>query len=392
MPLNEADTRAQLIDPRLNTAGWTRSQVTREHYYRTDWAYTAGKIVLRGDRAERLPPKRVDYLLRYTDSLPIAVMEAKEEGKPAVAGLQQAKDYARDLGLAFAFATNGHEIIEWDAFTGSTRARQEFPNPEELWGRWQINAGHKELAAPGTGELRPVYSVDAALARRRNPLLHPYAPAEATRGKEVRYFQEVAVREVLRRIMTGQKRILLTMATGTGKTFTALQIVWKLLKSGWLGQKKGGHPVRVLFLADRVVLRDQAYNAFSPFATTASDPRLLLDENAKRPSLHREIYFAIYQTLWNEDGRGRRFFEKFPANFFDLIIIDEAHRSGFGTWREILDYFVGAIQLGMTATPKQDENIDTYAYFCSEETAVAVDPAHAEKGSFHPPAYAYSLG
>ncbi|WP_343410570.1 DEAD/DEAH box helicase family protein [Candidatus Amarolinea dominans] len=379
MPLNEADTRAQLIDPQAQQRRLDRS-----------WAYTAGKIVLRGDRAERLPPKRVDYLLRYTDSLPIAVVEAKEEGKPAVAGLQQAKAYARDLGLAFAFATNGQEIIEWDAFTGSTRLAKRFPNPEELWQRWQINTGQGE---PGSGEdERPVYSVDAAQARRRNPLLHPYAPAEATRGKEVRYFQEVAVREVLRRIMTGQKRILLTMATGTGKTFTALQIVWKLLKSGWLGQKKGGHPVRVLFLADRVVLRDQAYNAFSPFATTASDPRLLLDENAKRPSLHREIYFAIYQTLWNEDGRGKRFFEKFPPDCFDLIIIDEAHRSGFGTWREILDYFVGAIQLGMTATPKQDENIDTYAYFCSEETAVAVDPAHAEKGSFHPPAYVYSLG
>ena len=392
MPLNEADTRAQLIDPRLNVAGWTRSQVTREHYYRTDWAYTAGKIVLRGDRAERLAPKRVDYLLRYTDSLPIAVVEAKDEGKPAVAGLQQAKDYARELGLAFAFATNGHEIIEWDAFTGSTRTCEQFPNPEELWGRWQINAGQRELASPATGELRPVYSVDAAQARRRNPLLHPYAPAEATRGKEVRYFQEVAVRAVLQRIIRGQKRILLTMATGTGKTFTALQIVWKLIKSGWLGRKKDGQPVRVLFLADRVVLRDQAYNAFSPFATTASDPRLLLDENAKRPSLHREIYFAIYQTLWNEDDHGKRFFEKFPPDFFDLIIIDEAHRSGFGTWKEILDYFKGAIHLGMTATPKQEENIDTYGYFCAEEPAIPLDPTRPEKGSYRPAAYTYSLG
>ena len=104
-------------------------------------------------------------------------------------------------------------------------------------------------------------------------------------------------------------------------------------KSGWLARKKEGQPARVLFLADRVVLRDQAYNAFSPFAAAASDPRLLLDENARRPSLHREIYFAIYQTLWNEDNKGRRFFEKFPADFFDLIIIDEAHRSGFGAWR-----------------------------------------------------------
>ena len=193
MPLNEADTRAQLIDPQLNKAGWTRSQVTREHYYRTDWAYTAGKIVLRGDRAERLPPKRVDYLLRYTDSLPIAVVEAKEESKPAVAGLQQVKDYARELGLAFAFAANGHEIIEWDAFTGSTRPCERFPGPEELWRRWQMNAGQGEPMPLGTGELRPVYSIEAAQARRRNPLLHPYAPVEATRGKEVRYFQEVAV-------------------------------------------------------------------------------------------------------------------------------------------------------------------------------------------------------
>ncbi len=232
MPLNEADTRAQLIDPQLNGAGWTRSQVTREHYYRTDWAYTAGKIVLRGDRAERLPPKRVDYLLRYTDSLPIAVVEAKEEGKPAVAGLQQAKAYARDLGLAFAFATNGHEIIEWDAFTDSTRLCERFPTPEELWSRWQLNTGQQEPAAPATREVRPVYSVDTAQTRRRNPLLHPYAPAEATRGKEVRYFQEVAVRATLQRIMRCQKRILLTMATGTSKTFTNMQINWKLIKSG----------------------------------------------------------------------------------------------------------------------------------------------------------------
>jgi type I restriction enzyme R subunit len=121
MPLNEADTRAQLIDPKLNIAGWTRSQVTREQFYRTDWAYTAGRVVLRGDRAERLPPRRVDYVLRYTDSFPIAVVEAKEESKPAVAGLEQVKRYARDLGLLFAYATNGHEIIEWDAFTNTTR-------------------------------------------------------------------------------------------------------------------------------------------------------------------------------------------------------------------------------------------------------------------------------
>src|SRR4051812_26077289 len=133
MPRNEADTRAELIDPQLNVAGWTRSQVTREHFYRTDWAYTAGRIVLRGDRADRQTPKRVDYVLRFTDSFPIAVVEAKDEAKPAVTGLEQAKGYARDLGLLFAYATNGHAIIEWDAFTNTTRPVDRFPSPAQLW-------------------------------------------------------------------------------------------------------------------------------------------------------------------------------------------------------------------------------------------------------------------
>lgn len=391
MPLNEADTRAQLIDLKLNIAGWTRSQVTREHYYRPDWAYTAGRIVLRGDRAERLPPRRVDYLLRYTDSFPIAVVEAKEESKSALAGLEQAKGYARDLGLAFAYATNGEDIWEWDAFTNTTHHMASFPSPEQLWHRWHRNTGLDVPEAPPIAELRPLYSAASAAAKRRNPLLHPYAPPEVTYGKTPRYFQEVAIKEVLLRMMQGQKRILLTMATGTGKTFTAFQTVWKLVKSGWLYRRKEGQPGRILFLADRVVLRDQAYNAFSPFASSASDPRFLLD-GSRRLSLNRDFYFAIYQTLWNEDARGRRLFEKFPRDFFDLVIIDEAHRSGFGTWKEILGHFEGAIHLGMTATPKQDENIDTYAYFCAEEPAILVDAKDPSKGVIRRPAYSYSLG
>lgn len=395
MSLNEADTRAQLIDPQLNIAGWTRSQVTREHYYRPDWEYTAGRIVLRGDRAERLPPRRVDYLLRYTDSFPIAVVEAKEEGKPAISGLEQAKEYARDLGLAFAYTTNGHEIIEWDAFTNSTRVIEKFPTPDELWKRWIINTN---LGAPSGGEshpgsmaeIRPLYDPRAAAARRRNPLLHPYAPPDLTRGKTPRYFQEAAIKESILRMMRGQKRLLLTMATGTGKTFVAFQIVWKLVKSGWLHHRQVDQPAKILFLADRVVLRDQAYNAFSPFASGPSDPRFLLD-GQRRLSLNRDLYFAIYQTLWAEE-RGKHLFENFPKDFFDLVIIDEAHRSGFGTWKEILDYFDRAIHLGMTATPKQDENIDTYAYFCQEEPPIAVDPGDPSKGVIHPPAYTYSMG
>ncbi|MEZ4616432.1 MAG: DEAD/DEAH box helicase family protein [Caldilineaceae bacterium] len=180
------------------------------------------------------------------------------------------------------------------------------------------------------------------------------------------------------------------MATGTGKTFTAFQMVWKLVRSGWLRHQKGEEPGRVLFLADRVVLRDQAYNAFGPFADSTNDPRFLIDGRQKL-STNRDLYFAIYHNLWAQEGK-QRLYEQFPPDFFDLIIIDEAHRSGFGTWREILDYFGEAIHLGMTATPKQDENVDTYAYFCAEEAPQAIDPHTPETGTIQLPAYRYSLG
>ncbi|MEW6179132.1 MAG: EcoAI/FtnUII family type I restriction enzme subunit R [Chloroflexota bacterium] len=390
MPLNESDTRAQLIDPKLNRAGWTQSRVTREFYYRKDWEYAPGRIILRGGKVEREKSRRVDYLLRYTDAFPIAVVEAKAETEPAALGLEQAKQYARDNHLMFAYATNGHQIIEWDGFTNTTREITEFPSPDDLWERWKLNTGlNIDQGIHRTGELRPVYNAALARARAHNPILHPYAPPEATRGSTPRYFQEVAIREVLVRIMRGQKRILLTMATGTGKTFTAMQIVWKLIKSEWLFQNRG-RTGRVLFLADRVVLRDQAYNAFGPFAGSHGDPRYMI-ENPNRLSLQHDLYFGIYQTLWAQDEKGRRLFEKFPHDFFDIVIIDEAHRSGFGTWKEILDHFESAIHLGMTATPKQDENVDTYAYFCSEEPAIPLDPQQPQKGSIHPPAYTYSL-
>ncbi|MEP0805676.1 MAG: DEAD/DEAH box helicase family protein [Chloroflexota bacterium] len=392
MPLNEADTRAQLIDPQLNRAGWTRSQVTREHYYRPDWQYTPGRVVLRGGRAQREKPRIMDYLLRYTDAFPIAVVEAKAESLPASAGLEQAIQYARENNLMFAYAANGHEIIEWDGFSNTTREIAEFPGPEELWQRWELNTGITDpnQVAQRIGELRQVYDAALAAARRRNPLLHPYAPPELTRGSVPRYFQEAAIRETIVRVMRGQKRILLTMATGTGKTFTAMQIVWKLIKSGWLSAQKG-RPGRVLFLADRVVLRDQAYNTFSPFVSGHGDPRFNLD-GRQRLSANHDLYFGIYQTLWGTDEKGVRLFEKFPPDFFDVVIIDEAHRSGFGTWKEILDHFAGAIHLGMTATPKQDENVDTYAYFCAEEPAIPLDPQDPSKGTIRRAAYSYSLG
>jgi type I restriction enzyme R subunit len=381
---NEADTRATLVDPKLKAAGWTDAQITREHYYQRDQQYTRGRIILVGDRVRRGEARKVDYLLRVTDALPIAVVEAEAEDEPAEAGLEQAKRYAQDLGLAFAYATNGREIIEYDFFTNTSRNLDKFPSPGELLERWWQNAGSPSPMQKAA-ESPAVYFT----SRHSNPLLHPYCP-ESLCGKRPFYFQEVAIREVIKRIMWGRRRVLLTMATGTGKTFVAFQIVWKLIKSGWLQHRHPDRPARVLFLADRLILRDQAYNTFAPFADGTSEPRFKIEGHP--PNLTRDLYFGIYQTLWSPDEAGRRLFEKFPSDFFDLVIIDECHRSGFGTWREILDHFGSAIHLGMTATPKQDENVDTYAYFCAEEPEVAIDPKDPERGTWRPPAYQYSLG
>lgn len=387
MALNEADTRARLVEPKLKASGWTDHAVSREFYYTPNYEYAPGKIILVGDKTQRGRPKRVDYLLRYTDGFPIAVVEAEPEGSPPEAGLEQAKRYARDLGLAFAYATNGRQILEYDFFTHTTRELQEFPTPQELWQRWKENTG---LDKPSCGRVREagvVYGVGGEIS---NPLLVPYCPPSSCGGKRPHYFQETAIREILLRIMRGQKRILLTMATGTGKTFVAFQVVWKLFKSGWLQKRHPDRPARMLFLADRIVLRNQAYNTFSPFATGTSDPRWLIE--GPPLNFNRDLYFGIYQTLWSPDDSGRRLFEAFPPDFFDLIIIDECHRSGWGTWREILDHFSSAIHLGMTATPKQDENVDTYAYFCAEEPEVFIDPEKPEQGRWRPPAFQYSLG
>ncbi len=385
---NEADTRATLVEPKLKAAGWTDQQITREFYYNRDYQYTKGRIILVGDRVHRGKPRKVDYLLRISESFPIAVVEAKAESEPAEAGLEQAKEYARDLGLAFAYSTNGHSVIEYDFFTYSSRMLTNFPRPEKLWQRWSLNTGLTSPRPYQVAEERAPYSVPGE-RWKGNPLLYPYCPASVC-GRSPFYFQEVAIREVIKRLMRGQRRVLLAMATGTGKTFVAFQIVWKLIKSGWLKNQHPDRPARVLFLADRVVLRDQAYNVFSPFADGTSDPRYRIEGHP--PNLNRDLYFGIYQTLWSPDERGVRLFERFPRDFFDLVIIDECHRSGWGTWREILDHFGSAIHLGMTATPKQDENVDTYAYFCAEEPEVAIDPEHPERGTWRPPAYQYSLG
>jgi type I restriction enzyme R subunit len=177
MNYNETDTRAYLIDPKLSTSGWGSELVRREHFYRRDVQSTAGRIVLHGDKAHHREGRKIDYLLRYTDAFPIAVVEAKEEGLPAETGLEQAKAYAKDLSIPFAFATNGHKIIEYDFFTLDSRDIVHFPTPDELWHRWMINYGFK---AQGIAQSQAKYSLDEVDARRGNPLLHPYCPTTIT--------------------------------------------------------------------------------------------------------------------------------------------------------------------------------------------------------------------
>ncbi|MCX7948169.1 MAG: DEAD/DEAH box helicase family protein [candidate division WOR-3 bacterium] len=351
--MNEAETKAKLVEKKLEASGWNEEKISREFYYNKDYTYTEGRIILIGSKVKRGRRKRIDYLLRYTDGFPIAVVEVKSVAENPESALEQAKDYAKDLGLAFAYSTNGYKIIEYDFFTNTSTLLENFPTPQELWNRWKINTGLSEPIESNLVQVGRVYGYNQSSI---NPLTYPYYIQE---GKEPRYYQERAIREIIVGILKGKKRILLTMATGTGKTFVAFQVVWKLLKSEHF--LKIGRPGRVLFLADRIFLRNQAYNTFSPFSDKNSDPRYLIEGHPIK--LNRQIYFGIYQTLWTEDDKKERLYQKFPRDFFDLVIIDECHRSGWGTWREILDHFESAIHLGMTATPKRKDNVDTYAYF-----------------------------
>jgi len=316
--LSEADTRAKLIDPKLRKSGWTEDKIRREVFL------TPGKLL--NEEGKREKGKKADYVLYYSPGFPIAVVEAKEESNSALDGIGQAKTYARMLGVYFAFSTNGHEIEEFDFTTNQQRTINEFPTPEELYRRY-LQFKFK--------------SYDVKI----DPLNFPYYTIG---GKTPRYYQEAAIKSVIEAILNGRKRILLTMATGTGKTFVAFQIVWKLVKSGYFE--------RVLYIADRNFLRTQAYNEFAPF----EDARAII-ESDNIPK-NRQIYFSTYQALYSGDEENK-VYKQYPPDFFDLVIIDECHRSGYGTWKEILDYFGSAVHLGMTATPKRSDNIDTYAYF-----------------------------
>jgi type I restriction enzyme R subunit len=332
MPLTEADTCRRLVVPKLQVAGWD----SEPHSIAEQRTITDGRIVPVGQGFVRKPPRRVDYLLRFERNFPLAVVEAKAAWKTAGDGMQQAKEYAEMLGLKFAYATNGGEIIEFDYFSGRETIVSGYPAPAELWARYRAGRGLSDDIA----------------ARLLTPMNHVV-------GKGERYYQELAVNRAVEGILTGSRRQLLTMATGTGKTAAAFQICWKLWNARWNRAGEHRRP-RILYLADRNILVDQPKDGiFAPFG----DARCKIEGGEAVKS--REMYFAIYQAL-ARDERRPGLYREFPPDFFDLVIVDECHRGSArddSNWREILAYFEPAYQLGMTATPLREDNRDTYLYF-----------------------------
>ena len=338
--MNEAETRAEYIDPALKAAGWgvvEGSRILREH------GITLGR--LQGN-AKRAKADIADYVLVYRNTK-LAVVEAKAWNKPYTEGVGQAKGYAERLSVRFAYATNGQAIYGIDMATGAEGDAPHYPGPEELWNLTfaEANAWRDRFAA---------------------------VPFEDKGGAwQGRYYQDVAITRTLDAIANGRNRILLTLATGTGKTFIAFQLAWKLFQSRWnlKDWKSDAEPTRrprILFLADRNILADQAYNAFSAFPDDAL-VRIAPDEIKKKGRVPKNgsIFFTIFQTFMSGPGDSP-YFGDYPPDFFDFIVIDECHRGGAndeGSWRAILDYFAPAVQLGLTATPKRTINMDTYAYF-----------------------------
>jgi len=327
---SEADTCRKEVTPKLYASGWTDEQILEQR------TFTDGKIIVIGRKARRKKAKRADYILRYSQNFPIAIVEAKRSFKTAADGIQQAKDYAQILCLKFAYSTNGKEILEFDFITGIERQIDTFPTPDELWNR--LNA-----AEPIKPELKDVF----------------LKPFYAMPGKEVRYYQTIAINRVIKAILEGKMRALLTLATGTGKTTVAFQIIYKLWMNRWNTKGEYRRP-KVLFLADRSVLvTDPHAKDFAVFG----DARCLVPEEGLPTS--REIYFSTYQSLAEDSSRVGAF-RNLPRDFFDLIVVDECHRGSAtddSNWRIILEYFNHAVQLGLTATPLRDDNKDTYAYF-----------------------------
>ncbi|CAC9561745.1 Type I restriction-modification system, restriction subunit R (EC 3.1.21.3) [uncultured Gammaproteobacteria bacterium] len=353
--MNEAETRAELIDPQLKASGWgvvEDSKILRE---RDVCKITDGRIQVGGGRKN---PLIADYILIYK-GIKLAVVEAKSSDLVVGEGVVQAKLYAEKLNLNYTYSANGKEIYQINMKTGEEKLVVNFPTPDVLW---------------------------HAMYSEQNKWLDAFSmvPFEDKSGAwKPRYYQEIAVNNTLEVIAKNQKRILLTLATGTGKTSIAFQIVWKLFHTRWNLNKDGQRQPRILFLADRNILADQAFNEFSAFADDAM-VRIKPKEIKKRGKVptNGSVFFTIFQSLMANDNTAElpenerqdeaefddeaAYYHQYAQDFFDLIIIDECHRGGANnesSWRGILEYFFPAVQLGLTATPKRQDNVDTYEYF-----------------------------
>jgi type I restriction enzyme R subunit len=333
--MNEAETRAGYIDPKLKASGWGEiegSKILREY------RFTDGKIHPGGVRGK---PEIADYILVYKNQK-LAVIEAKQESSPVTEGVTQAKAYAQKLKIDYAYSTNGHKIYEISMATGREGPIDRFPSPEELWNKTysSYNEWKEKFAA---------------------------IPFEDINGtKKARYYQEIAINKTLEAIAEGKQRVLLTLATGTGKTHIAFQVAWKLFHSRWNLRRDGGRQPRILYLADRNILADQAFNSFSAFpedALVRINPAEI--RNRGHVPTNGSVFFTIFQTFMSGPNNSP-FSGDYPKDFFDFIIIDECHRGGANdesNWRGILEYFSPAVQLGMTATPRRTDNVNTYLYF-----------------------------
>ena len=347
--MNESETRRKKIDPALYGVGW--EQVPESEILTEQRAYiTPGEV---SALPQNRHPKKADYILKYKGQK-LAVIEAKSDELDVSAGVDQAKEYAEMLKIRFTYATNGDKI--WaidmgvkDALGNYTIPSKEdytdrFPSPQELW----------QMTFPEKNEWRDKFNL---------------CPINRGGGREPRYYQEIAINKVLEAVANGKDRVLLTMATGTGKTYTAFQICWKLYNTNWNTHGKDQKP-RILFISDRNILANQAKNDFEQFPEDAMEritPDLLHGKKYmdKVPKA-RHLYFTIFQTFMSEDKSGQPYYMQYQPDFFDFIIIDECHRGGANDeseWRQLMEYFSPAVQLGMTATPRRKENSNTYKYF-----------------------------
>lgn len=323
--MSEEDIKFQFITPAIEKVGWNKTQIKLEY------SFTDGRVIVKGDSVKRGRQKRADYLLSYQSNLPLAIVEAKDNNHSIGDGMQQCIDYAEILDVPFAYSSNGDGFLEHDMKKGTEKeiSLDEFPSPEDLWNRYkeynQINPEEEEL-------IREPYYFQIGY---KNP----------------RYYQRIAINRTVEAIAKGKKRILLVMATGTGKTYTAFQIV-HILKN--TGLKK-----RILYLADRNILVDQAMqDDFKPFE------RVMTKVSNRKLDSSYELFFSLYQQL--ADNKGKKAYMDFKPDFFDLIIVDECHRGSAredSQWREILEYFNSATQIGMTATPKETKYTSNISYF-----------------------------